>query len=127
MPTYDFTCNVCGSTFEKVLRISEYDTPQTCPKCGSENTTRRVSCTNFVLVGDSWPSKNARVKSQMKKRRKCAGKRMADHAAPQELLVPNVNGERTESWADAQKLAASKGKDASGYDPLVQKEKRGET
>ena len=38
-------------------------------------------------------------------------------------LAPNVSGERVESWADAQKLAASKGKDTSSYESLVRKER----
>ena len=40
-------------------------------------------------------------------------------------LAPNVDGERVDSWSDAQKLAKSKGKSAESYEPLVQKEKKG--
>jgi hypothetical protein len=38
-------------------------------------------------------------------------------------LAPNVGGEQTDTWAEAQKLAASKGKDTTSYEPLVTKEK----
>jgi hypothetical protein len=37
-------------------------------------------------------------------------------------LAPNVAGERVDSWKEASKLAASKGKDASGYEALARKE-----
>jgi hypothetical protein len=42
--------------------------------------------------------------------------------APMVTLAPNVGGERVESWSEASKLAASKGKDTSGYDALARKE-----
>jgi len=34
-----------------------------------------------------------------------------------------VDGERTGTWAEAQKLAESKGKDTTSYAPLIAKEK----
>ena len=34
MPTYVFKCPSCGSQFERVLRLAEYDTPQSCV-CGA--------------------------------------------------------------------------------------------
>ena len=43
--------------------------------------------------------------------------------APAVTLVPNVAGERVGSWAEAQSLASSKGKDASTYTDVVRKEK----
>ncbi len=42
--------------------------------------------------------------------------------APAVTLAPNVDGERVDSWSDAQKLAKSKGKNADSYNALVQKE-----
>ena len=41
-------------------------------------------------------------------------------------IQPNVGGEQVDSWSEAQRLAQSRGKDASSYDSLVKKEKRGE-
>jgi hypothetical protein len=40
-------------------------------------------------------------------------------------LAPNVDGERTDSWSDATKLAKSKGKDTSGYEKYARKERSG--
>jgi len=42
--------------------------------------------------------------------------------APPVTLAPNVDGERTDTWVEARKLAASKGKDPSSYDKMVKKE-----
>ena len=43
--------------------------------------------------------------------------------APGVSLVPNVGGERTDSWAEAGRLAASQGKDPSGYEAKAKTEK----
>ena len=42
--------------------------------------------------------------------------------APGMRLAPNVDGERTGTWTEAKKLAESKGKDASSYDPMIKRE-----
>lgn len=123
MPVYEYECPKCGA-FEMVLRISQSDDPQSCPKCGEE-AKKLISKTGFVLKGDNWPGKAARVRGQMrKKNRKLDAKqneRLRDQ--PPVTLAPNVDGERTGTWAEAKKLARSKGKDTSTYDSMVRKEK----
>jgi hypothetical protein len=42
--------------------------------------------------------------------------------APGVRLAPNVEGERVGSWSEAKKLAESKGKDGSTYEPMIRKE-----
>jgi putative FmdB family regulatory protein len=41
MPTYEYRCQDCGETFERVEHISEHqsDHPR-CPKCGSEKVAQ---------------------------------------------------------------------------------------
>ncbi len=34
-------------------------------------------------------------------------------------LVPNVEGERVDSWGEASKLAKAKGKETTGYDRMA--------
>lgn len=118
MPTYCYECQACHHEFEQVLRISECDQPQACPQCQGE-TKKLVAPVSFILSGDSWPGKATRVKSQMaEKNRRLAGK-----APPASVrLAPNVEGERVESWSEARKLAASKGKDTSGYEQKMREE-----
>ena len=35
-PLYDYKCNECDTTFEKLLPISRYKEAQDCPHCGSD-------------------------------------------------------------------------------------------
>ena len=126
MPTYEYRCESCSHEFERLLRMSQSDEPQTCPECGVTPAKRRISLgTGFILSGDGWAGKNIRVAGQMaeKNRRLDAKQNEMKRDAPSVSLAPNVDGERVGSWAEAQKLAASKGKDASTYESVVRKEK----
>ena len=126
MPTYTYRCAKCEEEFEKRASMNDAALPQPCPECGLASE-RSVTPVGFILAGDNWPSKVGRVKGQMaeKNKRLDAKSRERRNEAPGMTLAPNVEGERTDSWADAQKLAASKGKDTASYEPLIQKEKRG--
>lgn len=119
MPAYDFTCMRCQKDFEKVLRITECQSPQSCPDCG-DPATRVLTNTSFVLKGDLWPGKAIHVKGQMAKKNSRLDKKMRDR--PQPKLAPNVDGERVENWKEARKLAADRGKNTASYDQLVAKE-----
>jgi hypothetical protein len=79
----------------------------------------------FVLKGDDWPGKNLKIQGQMKKKNEVLGRKQAEkqREAPGVKLVPNVEGERTSTWTEAQALAASKGKNAESYATHVAKEK----
>ena len=123
MPTYEYRCPDCAHDFEKILKSADCKAPQDCPECGTV-ADKRVSRTNFVLKGDGWPGKNLRIKTQMGNRRKKLAQKERDHVAPNLTLAPNVGGERTDSWKDAQGLARDKGLSAKSYDPVVQKEKQ---
>ena len=123
MPTYAYKCTTCETEFDRILPISRYAEPQTCD-CGSP-ANKQVTSVNFTLPGDGWASKNGRVESQMRRRSQGASKRQEEmrREAPGVRLVPNVEGERVGSWSDAKKLAESKGKDTSSYEPMVRKER----
>lgn len=126
MPTYEYRCVSCAHEFERVLRMAQSSEPQACPECGTSPATKRVSAGGgFILSGDGWSGKNIRIANQMaeKNRRLNAKQDVIKRDAPAVTLAPNVDGERVGSWAEAQKLAASKGKDASTYDAVVRKER----
>lgn len=126
MPIYEFQCEECELEFERVLSFADYAAPQSCPECQGA-CKKLVSSCDFVLKGDDWPGKAIRVKDQMKKKNARLDRKMKDHHAPPlGKLVPNVNGEQVDTWSDAKKLAASKGKDTDSFAPLVEKEKRGQ-
>jgi len=124
MPIYAYRCEPCEHDFDVRKSFAEYNTPESCPECGKE-ARKLVTAANVVFKGDGWTSKNGRIAGQMrdKNQRLKAKEEQAkrDGVVPQ--LAPNVDGERTSSWDDAAKLAASKGKDTSGYKKMAAKEK----
>jgi putative FmdB family regulatory protein len=124
MPSYTYRCQDCGAPFEKILPISQYNSQQDCPECDSANTARTITDVNVVLKGDNWPGKMIKVKDQMARSRREAGWRQEefkrDGRAPS--LIPNVGGERLDSWSEAKSMAASKGLDISGHDKMIRKE-----
>jgi putative FmdB family regulatory protein len=128
MPLYTYHCESCEADFDDSAKIAEYQEPRPCPECGlSSPRTMGDRFPGFVLKGDGWPGKNNRIKGQMERKNKhLAGKereQKGDGMVPS--LVPNVDGERTDSWSEATKLAQSKGKDTSGYKKYARKERSG--
>ena len=126
MPTYSYECPECGE-FEARASMSDYNLPQTCPDCGASG--KRIigqAVPSFILKGDDWVGKNLRIKGQMADRRQRLGKREDEmrREAPGMTLAPNVDGERVSSWSDAQKLAASKGKNTESYTAKIREEKK---
>jgi len=109
MPIYDFKCEACDHKFDLMLMFTEFDDPQICPKCGQPAKRLLSLNQDFILKGDGWTGKAQRIKSQMKAKNKRLDSKKKD-LPPTPKLQPNVDGEQTSSWADAEKLAASKGK-----------------
>lgn len=124
MPIYEYRCAQCSEGFERTLPISRYDEPQSCDVCGGEGK-RLISKPHIIFAGDGWVSKNLRVEGQMRSKNERLDARQNEmkREAPGVRLAPNVGGERTESWTDAARLAADRGKDASTYEPMIRKEK----
>jgi len=125
MPFYEFDCLDCQHLFTKRLSVDDRNSDQECPFCGEENTKRIINAVGFVLKGDGWPGKNIRIQGQMaeKNRRLSEKEKEQKYDAPKYELAPNVGGERTETWEDAQKLAKDKGKDTTSYDQQIRKER----
>jgi putative FmdB family regulatory protein len=128
MPEYAYKCSnpECGSGFFKTLAIVNRNTPQECPDCQSAADKVIAEGVGGVLRGDVWPGKNIRVKNEMHARRQAVGarERVLKMDGPQFNLAPNVGGERVDSWDEAAKLAASKGKDTSEYENRARQARR---
>ena len=125
MPTYEYRCGSCELEFELFLRMAQSDEPQACPACDATPAKKLVSLGGgFILAGDGWVGKNLRIANQMKEKNRRLNSKQDElkREAPAVTLAPNVDGERVGSWSEAQKLAASKGKDASTYNTNVRKE-----
>ena len=53
MPIYEYACEACGHTLEKLQKMS--DAPLTdCPKCGAPRLQKQVSAAGFRLKGGGW-------------------------------------------------------------------------
>jgi putative FmdB family regulatory protein len=48
MPIYEFHCDACDNSFEKMTTMSARDEKVECPSCGSKKTGRKLS---VVAVG----------------------------------------------------------------------------
>jgi putative heme iron utilization protein len=108
--------------------MDDHAVPQPCPSCGAENLKLWKPTTNMIFKGDGWSTKNARIKRQMKDKNVKLDQRQEEMKRDTKVggrLAPNVDGERVDSWSDAQKLAKSKGKNTESYAPLIAKEKKG--
>jgi putative FmdB family regulatory protein len=55
MPTYSYTCDACGESFEKEQRIVE-DPIKVCELCGKPQARRLIVSGNFILKGGGWYS-----------------------------------------------------------------------
>jgi putative FmdB family regulatory protein len=51
MPLYEYRCRECGEDFEQLVRLSEANTQQECPKCHSRHTEKQLS--TFAMSGGS--------------------------------------------------------------------------
>jgi hypothetical protein len=81
------------------------------------------------LKGDSWAGKNMTLLSQMNAKNERLDRKQEEKKRDLKgimRLAPNVGGERVDTWSEAARLAASRGKDVSSYEPMVRKEKAGE-
>lgn len=48
MPIYEYKCDVCGECFEKLCLSANDETQFECPKCGSKETQKLMSCASFM-------------------------------------------------------------------------------
>jgi putative FmdB family regulatory protein len=43
MPIYEYRCEICRETFERLRPMREADEPTTCPRCESKAVERLIS------------------------------------------------------------------------------------
>jgi putative FmdB family regulatory protein len=129
MPLYSYHCEQCDVEFDEMGKLAEHRAPQPCPTCGTSSERALGEFPGFILVGDGWPGKNNRIRSQMahKNKRLESKEREQKGDGMVPSLTPNVGGEQTSTWSEATKLARSQGRDTSGYEKYARKEKVGAT
>lgn len=53
MPIYEYACQQCGATVEKIQKMS--DAPLVdCPECGQASLKKQISAGAFRLKGNGW-------------------------------------------------------------------------
>lgn len=125
MPVYAYHCPNCSLDFDVTKKMSLSDRAEPCPECQGE-TKKSVVQTSFILRGDDWAGKANKIAGQMRKKNERLTVKQAEQKrdAPGMTLVPNVDGERVDSWKEAGKLARAKGKSTTGYEQMATKEAR---
>jgi putative FmdB family regulatory protein len=53
MPIYEYKCDTCAETLEKLQKMSD-DPITLCPNCGEESLNKQISAAGFRLSGTGW-------------------------------------------------------------------------
>ena len=54
MPIYEYGCEVCGHTFERLQKVSD-EPVRDCPECDEKGKVKKlISRSSFVLKGGGW-------------------------------------------------------------------------
>ena len=48
MPLYEYTCQECGVSFDKIVSFAEADKLPSCPTCGAKDTRKLISAGAFL-------------------------------------------------------------------------------
>lgn len=79
MPTYDYKCQTCGKTFERILTLRELNSIGVCPFCTSSETKRMISPVRHSFAegnrGESSKPDTYWENAEREKQRKIAKKR----------------------------------------------------
>ena len=71
----------------------------------TRDRTAELASKQFVLKGGGWPSQDTKRKEQMTKANLAAGRRTRKTWGAPKKVIPNYQGEVTETWEDAKALA----------------------
>jgi putative FmdB family regulatory protein len=124
MPTYEYRCTSCNTVREEIHSIKA--TPEFfCNGCEGIKPLSRMISSNpggFVVKGDS-PTKLWKETRLRRKKNADLDVKQIERYGSGPKLQPNVAGQETETWTDAQKLAKDAGIDTSTYNNHVSDEK----
>ena len=63
MPIYEYGCQRCGHTFERLQKVSDSPIDE-CPECGVQGEVKKlISRSSFVLKGGGWYKDHYGLKS----------------------------------------------------------------
>ena len=55
MPSYPYLCSDCSFKFEVIKRVKDIDCIESCKKCGSNNTFRKIALSNIDKTSTAQP------------------------------------------------------------------------
>lgn len=113
MPTYGYRCpnEECKDLREDVASIKSYEEHHPpCLVCATPCNYEYIPSVPHAVLKDgpsgSWPSKGERIKKQRQKASEAAASRSRDRYGKEpNKLVPNFDGNETETWREAQSMA----------------------
>lgn|SRR3989338_8694153 len=53
MPIYEYECQACGHTFDRLQKVSD-PALKICPKCNKSSLNKLISAAGFQLKGTGW-------------------------------------------------------------------------
>lgn len=123
LPTYQMRCQGCGARGDVRLAASAKPVAA-CQQC--QGSMEAVLPDRLALVqrGDDWVGRAQKLRGQMAARSARVGRAQEEQRRELPRLQPNVGGMRTDTWAEAARLARSQGLDASPYEERSRQEDR---
>lgn len=61
MPIYEYLCENCSKTLEKIQKISDAPLIE-CPACGQSSLRKKISAVGFQLKGTGWYATDFKTK-----------------------------------------------------------------
>ncbi len=110
MPTYEYKCDGCGHTFEKVQSIKA-DSLKKCPECGKQKLRRLIGVGGgFIFKGSGFyitDYRDAAYKDKAKAEATAAGESKPESKDPKESKGPKPAAAETKSGAKPETSTAS--------------------
>lgn len=123
---YEFKCDKCGQKENIAIEVRDFERRKNeverCGTCGDKSLRYSFNASSVAIsfAGDAWADKNYKEKAYRKGRSQYLARRQSENNRKPELM-PNYKGEVVSSWREAQEAAASEGKRAETYEPLIRR------
>ena len=112
MPLYEYKCNVCGHSFERIVKFS--DPPvKTCPQCGKDAVEQLIHAPAVQFKGSGWYVSDYARKSS-RGTASSSGSEGGESASASKEGAAKEGASKTDSSASTGKTSGSASDAASG-------------
>lgn len=120
VPIYQMQCQTCSARRDVQMAPSARPSSP-CPACAGEMgaVPGRVA---LAQRGDDWVGRAQKLRGQMGRRAARVDRAQEEQRRELPRLQPNVGGLRTDSWAEAARLASAQGLDPAPYHDMARRE-----